>query len=86
LVLEVAVWLSGVTRGGGGGSVRLLLFVALANALISWVGFQLSIVLFRLHYAGWYIVLSVLVGGFLYSLLGAIAGRRIGGRLAQLSA
>ena len=86
LVLEGAVWLSGVTRGGGGGSVRLLLFVALANALISWVGFQLSIVLFRLHYAGWYIVLSVLVGGFLYSLLGAIAGRRIGGRLAQLSA
>ncbi|HUX08755.1 MAG TPA: hypothetical protein VMX35_15750 [Acidobacteriota bacterium] len=88
LALEGAVWLSGVTRKGriDWGGIRLLLSFALANALISWVGFQLSIVLFRLHYAGWYIALSVLVGGFLYSLLGATVGRRIGGRLAQFAA
>lgn len=85
--LEAAVWLSGVLRWGKGGrpGMRLVLLFASANALISWIGFQLSIVLFRLHYADWYIALSVLVGGFAYSLLGAIAGRSVGWRLAHVT-
>ena len=87
LTLEAAVWFSGVTRRPVDSlGLRLLISFAAANALISWVGFQLAIVLFRLNYAGWYIALSVFLGGFLYSLAGAAAGRRIGRRLAQLTA
>jgi hypothetical protein len=86
-VLEGAVWISGAGRGeGASNGWRLPLMVGLANALISWVGFQLSITLFRLYYADWYVVLSVVVGGFLYSLVGAVAGGRIGSRLAQVTA
>lgn len=88
LALETAVWLSGVARRGRRRAVniRLLLLFGTANALISWVGFQLSIILFRLHYADWYVALSVVVGGFVYSLAGAAVGRSVGRQLAQTAA
>jgi hypothetical protein len=91
LALESAVWLSGITHAGakydlskGHFRSRVAILFALANALVSWIGFQLSIVLFRLHYAGWYVFLSVAIGGFLYCMLGAFAGRAIGRRLSHV--
>jgi hypothetical protein len=91
VALELAVWLSGITRAGakydlskGHFRLRVAVLFALANALVSWIGFQLSIVLFRLHYAEWYVFLSVAIGGFLYCMLGAFAGRAIGRRLSHV--
>ena len=85
--LEGAVWLSRTARRRTAVSgLALILLFALANALISWVGFQLAVVLFRLYYADWYVALSVLLSGFIYSLVGAATGRRLGLRLAQVAA
>ena len=88
IFLELAVWLSGIAREESARNLNtgFLLLFACAWGLVSWIGFQLSIVLFRLHYADWYVVISVVIGGFVYSLVGAIAGRRIGNRLARITA
>jgi hypothetical protein len=89
IALEAALFITllSIRKRTDSGIPLLSVFLfALANAGVSWVSFQLSIVLFRLHYADWFVALSVLVGGLLYALAGAATGRRLGQRLRGVMA
>ena len=66
---EAFGWLSGITRGRPIGFGRLVVAFAPANALLTVAGLWLHTVLYRLHFANWYILLQVALPGFLYVLL-----------------
>jgi hypothetical protein len=48
------------------------------DALAVYVDFQLSITLYRLFYADWYILTRLLVDGFSYTFIGVLLGRQLG--------
>ena len=48
------------------------------DAIAVYVDFQLSILLYRLFYADWYIVLRILIEGFVYTFIGVLLGARLG--------
>ena len=71
--LESCLWLAGLTRGGGHVDVgfarrwvRLGLGFASASLLTAISGLALSMVLYRLYYAGWYVAALLALPGFLY--------------------
>lgn len=84
VALEGALWLrrrlprDPARAGDGMLDLTGILLLAAANTIVSWAGFQLSIVVFRMFYADWYLWLSVVLGGFVYAVLGAWLGRKIG--------
>jgi len=57
--------------------------VAAANAASLYVNFHLAIILYRLYYAGWYIILTAAVTGFGYTFIGVWAGLRLGESLKK---
>ena len=52
--------------------------LGICDALSVYVDFQLSILFYRLFYADWYIVLRILVEGFVYTCIGVLLGARLG--------
>ena len=52
--------------------------LGICDALSVYVDFQLSILFYRLFYADWYIVLRILVEGFVYTGIGVLLGARLG--------
>ncbi|MEZ4317987.1 MAG: hypothetical protein R3F61_10805 [Myxococcota bacterium] len=74
---ESALWLAGITRTErwidgptGIAWLRLTLGLAVPNALGTAVALAVSVVLYRLYYAGWYVGATVLVPGFVYAAVG----------------
>ena len=94
VLTEGALWIGGVTRGRGilsrpgAGLVSALyvaLLVGLANAAVQYATYCLNISLYRLYFADWFIMLAVIVDGFLYAALGAVPGVKLGLRLRRIS-
>ena len=52
--------------------------LGLCDAIAVYVHFQLAILLYRLFYADWYIVLRILIEGFAYTFIGVLLGARLG--------
>ena len=52
--------------------------LGVCDALAVYVDFQLSILFYRLFYANWYIVLRILIEGFVYTFIGVLLGGRLG--------
>ncbi len=91
---EAALYFGGLTgkRGllrsrevGLGGVLYLALLVGVANAAVQYVTYCLNISLYRLYFADWFIALAVGVNGFLYAVLGALPGVKLGQRLRRIS-
>lgn len=52
--------------------------LGVCDALSVYVDFQLSILFYRLFYADWYIILRILIEGFVYTFIGVLLGGRLG--------
>lgn len=50
----------------------------ICDAIAVYVDFQLSILLYRLFYTDWYIILRILIEGFVYTFIGVLLGARLG--------
>ncbi len=62
-----------------GTNLLLLPFIfGICDALAVYVDFQLSMTLYRLFYADWYILTRIFVDGFTYTFIGVLLGRRLG--------
>lgn len=64
--------------------VMLAFSCALADTAATYVSLQGMSVLYRLYYADWYILTVMAVNGFLYTMIGAVCGVWLGGRLADV--
>lgn len=75
---EAMAWIVGASRGRVPGFTRLALLFGLSGVLTTLVGLWLHIVLYRLYFAGWYVLFQVAVPGLLYPVIAAaIASRSI---------
>jgi len=77
LFLEGCLWVAGLTRDTGWVDespvrrwVRLSLGFGVANALAVASGLVVTVVLYRLFFADWYVAMMVALHGFLYVVLG----------------
>ena len=70
---------------GGANLLTLALIFGLCDALIVYVDFQLSMTLYRLFYADWYILTRILVDGFSYTFIGVLLGKRLGSGLWRVA-
>ncbi len=52
--------------------------LAVCDAIAVYVDFQLSILFYRLFYANWYILLRVILEGFMYTFIGVLLGSKLG--------
>jgi hypothetical protein len=80
---EICLFLFGVTRFGDTPhrrprTVPLMLALGIADAASTFTSLTLHSVFYRLFFADWYIVLQVVVTGFLYTLIGVYLGRALG--------
>ena len=91
---EAVLYLGGVTSRGGvlsrrevglAGILYVALLVGLVNAGVQYATYCLNISLYRLYFADWFIALAVGVNGFLYAVLGALPGMKLGYRLRRIS-
>ncbi|MEW6380143.1 MAG: hypothetical protein AB1611_11130 [bacterium] len=95
LTLETAYYLCGLTRRTMGGTAscgRLqmpartvwitALVCGLGDMLISYVNFNIFMLLYRLYYATWYIAVYLFVSGFLYTLIAVPLGFTLSRRLS----
>lgn len=64
--------------------VLLALVCGVADSLKSYVTLQGLSILYRMYYADWYIYLMLIVNGFLYTIIGAVYGTRLGSRLCRM--
>jgi hypothetical protein len=94
VLMEAGLWLGGITSKNGllrrrefpaASFLYVALVLGLANAATQYVTYCLNITLYRLYFADWFIALAVIVNGFLYAMLGAIPGLRLGRRLRRVS-
>ncbi len=81
LVLEVFVYLANKARYR---AKALIFALAVADALNTAISLLLHMAFYRLFFPSWYIWLSVLVKGFLYTLLGAFLGVQTGKLLQKV--
>lgn len=77
-VLEMALILFGTVGHGRPSVWPLVLALSLADAINTAVSLLLHMTFFRLFFPGWYILLSLVVKGFIYTLIGAYLGARVG--------
>ena len=54
------------------------LILGICDAIAVYVDFQLSILFYRLFFADWYILLRIVVEGFVYTFIGVMLGARLG--------
>jgi len=92
LWLEGWLWVSGCTRGEGWlrGTrwhqwFRLSVGLGLANLCATATGLAVSVVLYRLFLADWYVVLILALPGFLYVLVGTWLAVDFAGALKRVS-
>lgn len=52
--------------------------LGICDTLSTYVDLQLSILFYRLFYADWYILLRILIEGFVYTCIGVLLGARLG--------
>ena len=52
--------------------------LGVCDAVAVYVDFQLSILFYRLFFADWYIILRILIEGFVYTFIGVLLGARLG--------
>ncbi len=52
--------------------------LGVCDAIAVYVDFQLSMLFYRLFYADWYIVLRIVIEGFVYTFIGVLLGGRLG--------
>ena len=70
----------------GGANLLILAFIfGLCDALTVYVEFQLSMTLYRLFFADWYILIRILVDGFTYTFIGVLLGKRLGSGLWRVA-
>jgi hypothetical protein len=74
---ESLLLVAGVTRGPGAGTgpfvvrwLRLTVGLGVSNAVAVGVALAVSVVVYRLHYAGWYVIALVGGPGLLYAAVG----------------
>ncbi|MYE90119.1 hypothetical protein F4X33_14105 [Candidatus Poribacteria bacterium] len=70
---------------GGASLLTLALIFGLCDALTVYIDFQLSMTLYRLFYADWYILTRILVDGFTYTFIGVLLGKRLGSGLWRVA-
>ena len=70
---------------GGANLLTLALIFGLCDALTVYVDFQLSMTLYRLFYADWYILTRILIDGFTYTFIGVLLGKRLGSGLWRVA-
>ena len=70
---------------GGANLLTLALIFGLCDAFTVYVDFQLSMTLYRLFYADWYILTRILVDGFTYTFIGVLLGKRLGSGLWRVA-
>ncbi len=70
---------------GGANLLPLAFIFGLCDALIVYVEFQLSMTLYRLFYADWYILTRILIDGFTYTFIGVLLGKRLGAGLWRVA-
>ena len=92
LWLEGWLWISGCTRGDGwlsgsrlGQWVRLSVGLGLSNVCATATGLAVSVVLYRLFLADWYVFLILALPGFLYVVIGARFAVDFAGALKEVS-
>lgn len=89
VVLEGAVYLSGISKESRNFSKRRIMVAAvtlgLADAYLSFVSFNLSMLFYRLYYANWYIGIYIVINGFLFTFLAVPFGFSLGKRLRAVS-
>jgi hypothetical protein len=64
--------------------VPMMIALGLADAAATFTGLALYGVFYRLFYADWYIVMNVVVTGFLYTAAGVWLGRGLGRSLRKV--
>ena len=70
---------------GGANLLTLALIFGLCDAFTVYIDFQLSMTLYRLFYADWYILTRILVDGFTYTFIGVLLGKRLGSGLWRVA-
>ena len=56
----------------------LALMFGICDSIAVYVDFQISMTLYRLFYAEWYIISRCVVDGFIYTFIGVLLGKRLG--------
>ncbi len=86
IALEAALYLTGITRGIKLEEKKVLLSfnLGVADALSSYVSFNLFIFLYRLFYADWYIIMNIAISGFVYTFIGVLLGITLGKKLRKV--
>jgi hypothetical protein len=86
IALEAALYLTGITRGIKLEEKKVLLSfnLGVADALSSYVSFNLFIFLYRLFYADWYIIMNLTINGFVYTFMGVLLGITLGKKLRKV--
>ncbi|MDD4321394.1 MAG: hypothetical protein PHH31_07650 [Acidaminococcaceae bacterium] len=62
----------------------IALLMGIADAFVTFITMEQMMFFYRLYYAGWYIILYMLVNGLLYSSIGCLMGFKVGKRLQQV--
>ncbi|MDE0297028.1 MAG: hypothetical protein OXN17_00170 [Candidatus Poribacteria bacterium] len=74
LLLELGFRIS----GNGHRLLPLALAFGVCDSAAVFVDFQISMTLYRLFYADWYIISRCVIDGFIYTFVGVFLGRRLG--------
>jgi hypothetical protein len=87
---EAALYASGITREKDGfewsffNTLLTALLLGIADAAINATSVYLHVVFYRLYFADWYIFLSILFNGFVYTGIGVFFGRRFSNTLKMV--
>jgi len=86
VALEAALYLTGITRGIKieDRKISLGINLGVADALSSYVSFNLFIFMYRLFYADWYIIMNLTINGFVYTFIGVLLGIVLGKKLKKV--
>jgi hypothetical protein len=85
---EIFLFVFGITRlrqpTGQPAIVPMMLALGLADAASTFTSLTLHVVFYRLYFADWYILLNVVVTGFLYTVIGVYLGKPLGQSLRKV--
>lgn len=86
VAFEVALYLTGITRGKKleDRKISLGINLGVADALSSYVSFNLFMFMYRLFYADWYVMMNLTINGFVYTFIGVLLGITLGKKLKKV--